>query len=97
MILASELSLDAVLLRIVELAVDLTDARYGALGVLTPDGRLIEEFITVGISPRTEPPSATLRPATAFWGLSSPRPAHYGPPISARIPDRSGSPRTILR
>jgi signal transduction histidine kinase len=51
MILASELSLDAVLLRIVELAVELTRARYGALGVLTPDGRAIEEFITVGITP----------------------------------------------
>ena len=37
--------------RIVELAVELTDARYGALGVLTPDGRRIEEFITVGITP----------------------------------------------
>lgn len=51
MALASELSLDAVLQRIVELAVDLTGARYGALGVLTPDGRSIEDFITVGITP----------------------------------------------
>jgi signal transduction histidine kinase len=51
MTLASELGLDAVLLRIVELAVELTDARYGALGVLTPDGRAILEFITVGITP----------------------------------------------
>ena len=50
MTLASELSLDAVLNRIVELAVELTDAGYGALGVLAPDGRSIEEFITVGIS-----------------------------------------------
>ena len=50
MILASELALDVVLRRIVELAVDLTGARYGALGVLTPDGDRIEEFITVGIS-----------------------------------------------
>jgi signal transduction histidine kinase len=48
--LASERTLDAVLLRIVQLAVELTDARYGALGVLTPDGRSIEEFITVGIT-----------------------------------------------
>ena len=31
MILVSELTLDAVLLRIVEIAADLTDARYGAL------------------------------------------------------------------
>ncbi len=51
MVLASELSLDAVLQRIVELAVDITGARYGALGVLTPDRRSIEEFITVGVSP----------------------------------------------
>ena len=51
MVLASELSLDAVLQRIVELAVQITDARYGALGVLTPDRRAIEEFITVGVTP----------------------------------------------
>ena len=51
MVLASELSLDVVLQRIVELAVDLTGARYGALGVLTPDGGAIEDFITVGITP----------------------------------------------
>jgi signal transduction histidine kinase len=62
MALASELGLDAVLLRIVELAVELTDARYGALGVLTPDGGSIEEFITVGITPEQraalgEPPT----------------------------------------
>jgi signal transduction histidine kinase len=48
--LASELSLGAVLQRIVELAVDITGARYGALGVLGDDGR-IEEFITEGITP----------------------------------------------
>lgn len=51
MILASELSLDAVLRRIVELAVEIADARYGALSVLTPDHRAIEEFITVGVTP----------------------------------------------
>jgi len=50
MVLASELSLDAVLLRITELAVELTGARYGALGVLSPDGHSIQEFITVGIT-----------------------------------------------
>jgi len=50
MALASELSLDAVLRTIVELAVGVTVARYGALGVLTPDGGHIEEFITVGVS-----------------------------------------------
>ena len=48
--LASELSLDEVLQRILELAVDITGARYGALGVLGADGR-IEEFVTEGITP----------------------------------------------
>jgi len=47
--LASELSLDVVLQRIVELAVDITQARYGALGVLDDRGR-IERFITEGVT-----------------------------------------------
>jgi signal transduction histidine kinase len=47
--LASERSLEAVLQRIVELAVDITVASYGAISVLSPDGR-IQEFITQGIT-----------------------------------------------
>jgi signal transduction histidine kinase len=47
--LSSELSLPVILQRIVGLAVDLTGARYGALGVLGPDGT-IAEFITTGVS-----------------------------------------------
>ncbi|HVS05817.1 MAG TPA: GAF domain-containing protein [Candidatus Dormibacteraeota bacterium] len=48
--LSSDLSLPVVLQRIVELAVKLTRARYGALGVLGPDSR-IKDFITTGITP----------------------------------------------
>jgi signal transduction histidine kinase len=47
--LAQERSLPAVLRRIVTLAADVTGARYGALGVLGPDGWL-EDFITTGVS-----------------------------------------------
>ena len=47
--LAAELSLPAALQRIVELAAELTDARYGALGVVGRDG-VITEFITTGVS-----------------------------------------------
>jgi signal transduction histidine kinase len=47
--LAAELSLPAALQRIVELAAELTGARYGALGVLGRDGA-ITEFITAGLS-----------------------------------------------
>lgn len=47
--LASELSAPAVLQRIVDLAVRITGARYGALGVLGPGG-WISEFHTEGVS-----------------------------------------------
>jgi signal transduction histidine kinase len=47
--LASELALDTVLQRIVQLAVEITGARYGALGVLGEDGS-ISEFITEGMT-----------------------------------------------
>ena len=50
LILASELALEAVLQVIVDEAADLTDATYGALGVLGPDGR-IAEFVTTGVTP----------------------------------------------
>ncbi|HEV2216718.1 MAG TPA: GAF domain-containing sensor histidine kinase [Candidatus Dormibacteraeota bacterium] len=49
--LASELSLPAVLQRIVDLAVQVTEARYGALGVIGEDGGLVE-FVTTGLSAR---------------------------------------------
>ena len=45
---ASDLSLPDTLRRIVELAVDLADAQYGALGVLGPDG-MLSQFVTAGI------------------------------------------------
>ena len=49
LVLASELSLPSVLQKIADLACDIADARYGALGVLGPDG-LIEQFITHGVT-----------------------------------------------
>jgi two-component system, NarL family, sensor histidine kinase DevS len=48
----SDLDLEVVLHRIVESAVALVDARYGALGVLGEEGTIIQ-FITVGIDEET--------------------------------------------
>jgi len=48
--LSSERSLPAILQRIVELATELTDARYGAIGVLGPNGG-ISQFVYNGITP----------------------------------------------
>ncbi|MFV0309829.1 MAG: GAF domain-containing protein [Desertimonas sp.] len=49
LVVASELELPAVLQRIIETAVDLVDARYGALGVLDETGTRLAEFLTVGV------------------------------------------------
>jgi signal transduction histidine kinase len=51
--LSSELSLDAVLQRIVEAAAALTGARYAALGVIDPTGTRLEQFVTTGVDEST--------------------------------------------
>ena len=52
--LTSELSLDAVLQKLVETAAELTGARYAALGVIDRDRRGLERFLTTGIDPETQ-------------------------------------------
>jgi len=47
--LASEMTLDPLLRKFVDLAREITSSRYGALAILDEDGRL-EQFITSGIS-----------------------------------------------
>lgn len=47
-VVAGELELAEVLKRIIEAAVELVGARYGAIGVIAPDGTL-EQFIHVGL------------------------------------------------
>jgi signal transduction histidine kinase len=51
--ITSELSLDALLQRLVELAADLTGARYAALGVIDDSGSQLERFLTHGIDAET--------------------------------------------
>jgi signal transduction histidine kinase len=51
--LTSELSLEALLQRLVEVAAELTEARYAALGVIDPSGTELERFIATGIDPQT--------------------------------------------
>ena len=49
--LIGELALESVLQRVVEVAAEVIGARYAAVGVLAPDGRLLESFTTYGITP----------------------------------------------
>ncbi|MFL5792057.1 MAG: GAF domain-containing protein [Actinomycetota bacterium] len=86
--LSAELDLDAVLQRIVELACDITGARYGALGVLGEDRR-IERFITTGIS--AEERAALGEPPTGhgILGLL----IELERPL--RLPDLTKDPRSV--
>lgn len=49
--LSKELELSKVLQKVVDLARDLVNARYGALGVLSSDGESLDQFITSGLPP----------------------------------------------
>ena len=49
--LSSELSLDAVLRKLVEVAAELTGSRYAALGVIDRSGAVLERFVTHGVTP----------------------------------------------
>ena len=49
--LTSELSLEALLQRLVEIAAELTGARYAALGVIDRSGTALERFVTTGVTP----------------------------------------------
>jgi signal transduction histidine kinase len=89
MALAAELSLDAVLRRIAELAVELTAATYGALGVLTPDGRAIEEFVTVGV---TDEERAAIGDPPVGHGLLGALITDARP---LRVPDIPADPRSV--
>jgi signal transduction histidine kinase len=51
--IASELSLDALLERLVLVATDLTGAKYGALGVIDGSGRGLERFVNTGVDEKT--------------------------------------------
>jgi len=52
--ITSELSLDVLLQRLIEKAAELTQARYGALGVIDEDGSGLEHFVTTGIDAETQ-------------------------------------------
>ena len=77
--LAAELSLPIVLQRIVDLAAEVTDARYGALGVISDEGELVE-FITTGISARQRRDIGALPRGRGVLGLliTEPRPVRIG-------------------
>src|ERR1700694_3062888 len=96
LILASDLSLPVVLQRIIELAVKLTDARYGALGVLGSDGRL-RDFLTTGLTPEQRQAIGPPPVARGSWASSSGMPSPCVCSASRTIRATSASHLTTRR
>ena len=86
--LASELSLPIVLQRIVDLAAQVADARYGALGVIGPEGELAE-FITTGISAKQRHAIGPLPRGRGILGLL------ISEPRSIRIENIGAHPKSV--
>lgn len=67
--IGSDLDLPAMLRRIVESAVELVDATYGALGVLDETGTKLSQFITIGIDDETHQAIGHLPEGHGILGL----------------------------
>ena len=85
----SELSLDAVLQKIVEAAAELTSAKYAALGVIDRSGRALERFLTTGIDPETHERIGELPHGRGILGVLI-RDAH-----TLRMHDLTSDPRAV--
>ena len=88
--LSSELSLDALLQRIVETAASLTGARYAALGVIDRTGTSLERFLTTGIDDETR--AADRRPPAR---PGHPRRADPRDPAAAAATTSRDDPRSV--
>ncbi len=85
---AAGLELGATLRRIVQAAVDLVDATYGALGVLGDDGTVID-FINVGIDAKTAELIGPLPSGQGILGLLITR------PVPIRLANLADHPASI--
>jgi signal transduction histidine kinase len=90
--IGSELDLDRALTHIVETAVSLVDARYGALGVLDEARSGLSSFITVGIDDATHRAIGSLPKGLGLLGslIRDARPLRA--PVIEEHPDRTGFP-----
>ncbi|WP_051366163.1 GAF domain-containing sensor histidine kinase [Hamadaea tsunoensis] len=85
--IGTDLDLRATLERIVVAACQLTDARYGALGVIGAEGKLVE-FITHGLDPRTHAAIGNPPTGRGVLGLL------IADPHPVRLPDITEHPQS---
>jgi signal transduction histidine kinase len=86
--IASDLGIDALLLRITQSACELVGARYGALGVVGSGGEL-DEFITVGLDDDTRAAIGPLPRGKGILGLL------ITDPQALRLDDLKAHPKSV--
>lgn len=91
-LLSSELSLEGVLERVAEIAASVIGARYAAIGVLEPTGRLLESFTTFGVSPEERERIGPPPRGHGILGLVIREARSIRLPDLARHPDSYGFP-----
>ncbi|MEO6203865.1 MAG: GAF domain-containing protein, partial [Mycobacteriales bacterium] len=87
-LVGSELDLQVLLRSIAQAAADLVDARYGALGVLAPDGTLAQ-FVTVGLD---DEQAAAIGPRPRGKGILGELIRH---PVPLRTEDLGAHPSAV--
>jgi signal transduction histidine kinase len=90
--LGADLDLPVVLHRIIEAAVELVGASYGALGVLDPSGTHLSEFLTVGIDEDQKRAIGDLPKGHGILGLLIVHPEPIRLPDLSEHPDSFGFP-----
>jgi signal transduction histidine kinase len=90
--ISSDLDLRSVLNRIVESACRITQARYGALGVLDPVGRGLAEFVTYGLTDEQHRAIGELPRGRGILGLLIKRPEAVRLEHLAEHPESFGFP-----
>jgi GAF domain-containing protein len=78
LLLEADLDLSSLLRHIIDEARSMTNARYGALGVLDEEGTALAEFITVGLEADEEKAIGARPVGRGVLGLCSPIPGPCG-------------------
>ncbi|HAM03544.1 MAG TPA: hypothetical protein DCQ30_15170 [Acidimicrobiaceae bacterium] len=92
LLIGEDLDLATVLHTIVETALEVVDARYGALGVLDETGSGLAEFVHVGIPSEQVSAVGKLPEGRGVLGLLIKEPRPVGLPDIGQHPDRAGFP-----
>ena len=90
--LITEVSLDGLLQHVVEIAAEVIGAQYAAIGVIEPDGRLLESFTTYGISEEERARIGPLPRGHGILGLVVREARPIRLPDLTRHPDSFGFP-----